>query len=78
MCRTFAPPLAAESWSREMLLPACNVSIVYIVFTTLGSAFPAGFLRKVYGILTAQLVLTVLVVLVCIAVPSCKTLVQGR
>ena len=38
----------------------------------------AGFLRKVYGILTAQLGLTVLVVLLCLAVPSCKAVVQGR
>lgn len=38
----------------------------------------SGFLRKVYGILTAQLGLTVLVVVVCLAVPQCKALVHGR
>lgn len=40
-------------------------------------ALRLSFLRKVYGILTAQLVLTVLVVLVCIAVPQCKELIQS-
>lgn len=38
----------------------------------------SGFLRKVYGILTAQLGLTVLVVVVCLTVPQCKALVHGR
>lgn len=31
-----------------------------------------------YGILTAQLSLTVLVVVLCLAVPQCKALVHGR
>lgn len=38
----------------------------------------SGFLRKVYGILTAQLGLTVLVVMLCLVVPQCKALVHGR
>ena len=42
------------------------------------TSIDAGFLRKVYGILTAQLALTVLVVCVCLAVPQCRELVHGR
>ena len=37
-----------------------------------------GFLRKVYGILTAQLILSVLVALVCMSVPSVREFVQTR
>ena len=37
-----------------------------------------GFLRKVYGILTAQLLITVLIGAVCITVPQVRATVQGR
>lgn len=37
-----------------------------------------GFLRKVYGILTAQLLITVLIGAVCITVPQVRAAVQGR
>lgn len=40
-------------------------------------ALRLSFLRKVYGILTAQLGLTVLVVMLCLVVPQCKALVHG-
>ena len=38
----------------------------------------AGFLRKVYGILTAQLLLTVAVSVLCLFVPQVKQFVQTR
>ena len=38
----------------------------------------AGFLRKVYGILTAQLLLTVAVSVLCLFVPQVKGFVQTR
>lgn len=37
-----------------------------------------GFLRKVYGILSAQLVLSVLLAAFCLSVPSAKDFVQSR
>jgi FtsH-binding integral membrane protein len=40
-------------------------------------ALRLSFLRKVYGILTAQLGLTVLVVVLCLSVPQCRALVHG-
>ena len=42
------------------------------------SFFPTGFLRKVYGILTAQLMLTIFVAGVFMYTESIKTFVQGR
>lgn len=40
--------------------------------------FSPGFLRKVYGILTAQLVLTVVVAATCMMVPPVKDLILMR
>ena len=42
------------------------------------SLYASGFLRKVYGILTAQLCLTVIVCITCMISPTIKTFVQGR
>jgi hypothetical protein len=41
-------------------------------------ALRLSFLRKVYGILTAQLGLTVLVVVVCLSVPQIREFVHAR
>ena len=37
-----------------------------------------GFLRKVYGILSAQLALTVVIAGICIAVPPVRAFVHAR
>ena len=40
--------------------------------------FFSGFLRKVYGILSAQLLFTTLVGLLCVTVEPVKVFIQGR
>ncbi len=68
-------------WQAEVALRLSELNLAWLhVVIVIVCHFPSivGFLRKVYGILTAQLLFTVLVCGVCMFVPAIKDVVQSR
>lgn len=65
-------------WQAEVALRLSECLISELYALKLYLYLILGFLRKVYGILSAQLILTVIIAGICIAVPPVKGFVQTR
>ena len=72
--------VSVSVWQAEVALRLSKFTLHLVICLYFLSSwmFWTGFLRKVYGILSAQLILTVVIAGICIAVPPLKGFVQTR